>query len=247
VLAGRRFTIRRQLLEDLGEHRLTEAISKLRRPLLILHSPLDEVVSIDHAARIYKAARHPKSFVSLDGADHLLLGDDRDSAFAAEVLAAWAGRYVFTTEAPEGEDAAAARVVVRGPAEGFTNEVTLGRHRLIADEPTHVGGADKGPIPYDLLLASLGACKSMTLRMYANRKKWPLEGIEVRLDHEKIHARDCESCETESGRLDRITTTLALEGPLDAEQRARLLEISERCPVHRTLTSEIELLTQSAE
>jgi putative redox protein len=241
LLAGRSFTVRRQLLEDLGEHRLAPAIGKLGKPLLILHSPSDEVVGIDHARRIYEAARHPKSFVSLDGADHLLLRDERDSHFVADLLAAWASRYVDLpeTEVAESGDA---QVVVRGGPTGFTNSVELGRHQLVADEPKSVGGADLGPNPYDLLLAALGACKSMTLRMYANRKGWPLEGIEVRLDHSKIHAADCEECETEKGRLDRIETAIRVEGPLDEEQRARLVEISERCPVHRTLQSEVQIV-----
>ncbi len=250
VLAGRSFTVRRQLLDDLGEHRLTEAIGRLGRPLLILHSPIDETVDIDHARRIYKAARHPKSFVSLDGADHLLLRDERDSIFVAEVLAAWAGRYIEARREAAGEAdepaRPAAQVVVRGGPTGYTNQIELGRHRLVADEPKSVGGADLGPNPYDLLLAALGACKSMTLRMYADRKGWPLDGVEVRLDHSKIHAKDCEQCESETGRIDQVRTAIRIDGPLDESQRARLKEISERCPVHRTLGSEVEILSSEA-
>ncbi len=248
-LAGRSFTVRRQLLEDLAEQRLSREIGRLGRPLLILHSPVDEIVDVDHARRIYKAARHPKSFVSLDGADHLLLEDERDSEFVAEVLAAWAGRYIEPREAAESgrEEETRAQAVVRGGPAGYTNEITLGRHRLIADEPQSVGGGDRGPNPYDLLLAALGACKSMTLRMYADRKGWPLQGIEVRLDHSKIHARDCERCESESGKIDQLRTAIRIEGPLDDDQRARLMEISERCPVHRTLHSEVEILSRELE
>ncbi len=252
VLAGRRFTVRSQLLEDLAEQRLAPAIGALGRPLRILHSPVDEIVGVDHARRIYQAARHPKSFVSLDGADHLLLRDERDSEFVAELLSAWASRYVELRESAgrgqksEAGSAAKARVVVRGGATGFTNQITLRRHQLVADEPESVGGADAGPNPYDLLLAALGACKSMTLRMYADRKKWPLEGVEVRLEHAKIHAEDCAACETQTGKIDQIRAAIRIEGPLDEAQRARLIEISERCPVHRTLTSEIEILSSEA-
>lgn len=244
-LAGRPFRIRRQLLEDLADHRLQRAIGDLGRPLLILHSPTDLIVDIDHARRIYKAARHPKSFISLDGADHLLLERDSDARFVGEILAVWSGRYV---EGAEREDAAPEEIphgevrVVGGP-EGFANRVSAGRHTLAADEPLSVGGTDTGPGPYDLLLASLGACKSMTMRMYADRKGWPLERTEVRLRHSRIHAEDCADCETEKGRIDQIAVELGVEGDLDEEQRQRILDIAERCPVHRTLTTETKIVS----
>ena len=250
-LAGRSFQIQRQLLEDLDGHNLAERIAALGRPLLILHSPVDEIVDIDHARRIYKAARHPKSFVALDGADHLLLAREEDSVFVAEVLAAWAGRYLSSPaqeiRVAEVEPAREGEVLVRGDATGFANRISVGRHRLTADEPLSVGGTDTGPNPYDLLLASLGACKSMTLRMYANRKEWPLEEIEVRLSHQKIHARDCEECATEKGRIDEIRVGLEVGGPLSDEQRARLHEIADRCPVHRTLQSEVRIVSEEPE
>lgn len=243
ALGGRAVRVRRQLLEDLEEQSMMACIHNLERPLLIFHSPVDEVVGIDHAQRIYKAARHPKSFVSLDGADHLLLARERDSRFVADVLAAWAGRYVPMKSQPEplphGE------VLVEGAAAGFATQIQAGPHSLRADEPESVGGTETGPNPYDLLLASLGACKSMTLRMYADHKQWPLEATRIRLRHSRTHAHDCEHCETEGGRIDRIAVEVGVEGDLDDAQRQRLLEISERCPVHRTLKSEIDIRSRA--
>jgi putative redox protein len=238
-LGGPPVRVRRQLLIDLEEQSMMASISNLGLPLLIFHSPADEVVSVDHARRIYKAARHPKSFVSLDGADHLLLAREEDARFVADVLAAWAGRYVPMTGLPE--PLPAGEVLVEGGAAGYANLIQAGPHMLRADEPVSVGGADSGPNPYDLLLAGLGACKSMTMRMYADRKGWPLEATRVRLRHSRIHAEDCEECETTKGRVDRIAVEVGVDGELDDAQRQRLLEISERCPVHRTLKSEIDI------
>ena len=241
-LGGRAVRVRRQLLDDLAEQSMMASIPNLGLPLLIFHSPVDEVVGIDHAQRIFKAAKHPKSFVSLDGADHLLLAREEDSRFVADVLAAWAARYVPMMGPPEALPQG--EVLVEGGAAGFANRIQAGPHLLRADEPSSVGGADSGPNPYDLLLAGLGACKSMTLRMYADRKGWPLESTRVRLRHSRIHAEDCEDCETRKGRVDRIAVEIGVGGELDDDQRQRLLEISERCPVHRTLKSEIDIRTR---
>ena len=213
---------------------------------MILHSPIDETVGIGHAAALYEAAKHPKSFVSLDDADHLLLRNARDAAYVAEVLAAWASRFVELSSDAEADKVQQAvslsmphgevRVVGGGSLE---QQVMIGGgHHLVADEPEDYGGGDRGPTPYDLLLAALGTCTNMTLRMYAERKKWPLEGVDTVLRHEKIHAKDCEECETKEGKVDRIEREIELQGELDEAQLDRLMEIADRCPVHRTLTSE---------
>lgn len=246
-IAGRSFRVRRQLLRDLEQHSLSDRIGELDRALLILHSPQDTVVNVDHARKIFEAARHPKSFVAIDGADHLLLDQESDARFAAQMIATWAARYVDglgeeaerrTEEEPEPPEN---DVRVRSVS-GLAQDIRIGRHRLRADEPIAVGGSGSGPTPYQLLLAGLGACISMTLELYAKRKEWPLEGVEVRLRHSKIHAEDCRDCETKEGKIDRIEKELRMAGPLDDEQRERLHEISRRCPVHRTLDSEVSIV-----
>jgi putative redox protein len=239
-LAGRVFRIRRDFLDDVAEQRLLAEVGTLRRALLVMHAPTDGVVSIDNAADIFTAARHPKSFVSLDDADHLL-SRQRDAGYAADVIAAWSQRYLLPPDEDErADDTAAGEVRVtetRGGA--FQQSITVGRHRLLADEPVAVGGMDSGPSPYDLLLAALGACTAMTLRMYADRKDLALERVSVALRHSKIHAADCEHCETAHGQIDRIERTITLEGTLSEADRTRLLQIADKCPVHRTLNSEV--------
>lgn len=241
-LAGRPFTITRQFLEDIDGHRLGERIRNLDKALLVFHAPLDDVVGIDNATKIFVAARHPKSFISLDDADHLLTRRE-DAIYVADVIAAWAGRYVATAE-PETLaelSAPAGAVTVAEAGEGpFAQVISVGgTHTLRADEPVSFGGGDSGPSPYDLLLAGLGACTTMTMRMYAGRKKLPLERASVTLRHAKIHAEDCESCETKVGKIDRIEREITLEGDLDEAARAKLLEIADKCPVHRTLHGEV--------
>jgi uncharacterized OsmC-like protein/fermentation-respiration switch protein FrsA (DUF1100 family) len=247
-LAGRPFTIKREFLEDVAENPLMEKIAHLHKALLVMHSPTDDTVGIDNATRIFVTAKHPKSFISLFGADHLL-SDRRDSAYVADTIAAWATRYVDLAAAPAAETTdKPRRVVVRETRNSkFQNTVTVGPHHLLADEPHSVGGDDSGPGPYDFLLAGLGACKSMTMRLYAERKSLPLERATVTLNHSKIHAEDCAECETKEGLLDQIDVAIGLEGPLDADQRKRILEIADKCPVHRTLTSEIRIVTRAAD
>ena len=245
-LAGRPFQIQRQLLDDLEDQRVLQAVQGLDRPLLVMHSPVDSVVDIDHARRIYEAAKHPRSFISLDDADHLLIRKPADAEYAAEVMAAWAGRYVQAKDPEDIEDKVEKAVALAlGPGEvsvsgesGLRQWVRMGGHALVADEPERLGGGDEGPTPYDLLLAALGACTNMTLSMYATRKGWPLAGVDTVLRHRKIHAEDCRDCESEQGKVDLIERDLTLHGELSEEQLSRLMEIAERCPVHRTLTSE---------
>jgi putative redox protein len=246
-LGGRVFRIRRDFLDDVAEQRLLDHVSTMRRPLLILHAPTDQVVSIDDAATLFGAARHPKSFVSLDDADHLL-SRRRDARYAGEVIATWSQRYLSPLIDEPEHDGRPGQVVVAETGVGtFQQSVTMGAHRLIADEPVDVGGLDSGPSPYDLLLAALGACTAMTLRMYAEGKALPLEAVSVVLRHSRIHAADCESCETDQGQIDRIERIVTLGGALDDAQRARLLQIADKCPVHRTLTSEIDITTELAD
>ncbi|MGZ5873381.1 MAG: bifunctional alpha/beta hydrolase/OsmC family protein [Bradyrhizobium sp.] len=248
-LAGRPFTITRQFLDDIAEHGLMAHVAKLHRPLLVMHAPTDDTVGIDNATRIFVAAKHPKSFVSLAGADHLL-SDRRDAAYVADVIAAWASRYLDRAASEEAADLGEAprNVVVRETRNSkFQQTVSIGPHLLLADEPVAAGGGDTGPGPYDLVLAGLGACTSMTMRLYADRKSLPLERTTVTLRQSKIHAEDCAECETKVGMLDQIERVIAMEGKLDAEQRKKLMEIADKCPVHRTLTSEIHIVTRPAD
>jgi putative redox protein len=243
ALAGRPFRIRREFLADISGQKLTARVAQLHKPLLVFHSPTDELVGIENASEIFLAAKHPKSFISLAGADHLL-SKRSDAVYVANVLAAWADRYLDATPMPEAGDAAPRKVTVTETGGGkFQQSVTIGPHRLTADEPVAAGGLDSGPSPYDFLLAALGACTSMTLRIYAEQKKLPLERVSVTLSHSKIHAQDCAECETKEGKIDRIERVLTLSGDLDDAQRARLLEIADKCPVHRTLTSEVNIRT----
>jgi putative redox protein len=248
-LAGRPFRIRREFLDDIAEHRLMAQVATLHKALLVMHSPTDDTVGIDNATHIFVAAKHPKSFVSLSGADHLLSGK-QDAAYVAGVIAAWAERYIdaAVAEPAPGPGALPRQVVVRETRHSkFQQTVTVGPHRMLADEPVAAGGEDSGPGPYDFLLAGLGACTSMTMRLYADRKALPLDRVTVTLRHGKIHAEDCAECETREGMLDQIDRVISMEGTLDADQRQRLMEIADKCPVHRTLTSEIRIVTKAAD
>jgi len=247
TLAGRPFHIRREFLDDIAEQRLTEHVTNLRKALLVFHSPTDDLVGIGNASRIFGAAKHPKSFVSLTGADHLL-SRRTDAIYVANVIAAWAERYLdLALEVEPLPDDEANRVVVTETRAGlFQQAIAVGKHRLTADEPVSAGGLDSGPSPYDFVLAGLGACTAMTMRLYAERKALPLDRVSVTLKHAKVHAADCEACETKQGMIDRIDRAITIEGALGEEQRARLMEIADKCPVHRTLTSEIEIRTVEA-
>ena len=248
-LAGRPFRIKREFLDDIAEHSLMTHVTQLHKALLVMHSPTDDTVSVDNATRIFVAAKHPKSFVSLSGADHLLSAR-RDSAYVADVIAAWVTRYIEAAVPEQTADSGMAPrqiVVQETRASKLQQMISVGPHHMLADEPVAAGGEDTGPGPYDLLLAGLGACTSMTMRLYAERKALPLDRITVTLQHSKIHAEDCADCETKAGMLDQIDRMIAMEGDLDADQRKRLMEIADKCPVHRTLTSEIHIVTRAAD
>ena len=248
-LAGRQFTIRDQLLADIDTIDLGSAIEGMGKPLLVVHSPTDNTVGVENALEILERARHPKSFLALDGADHLIT-DDADARYAAEMIATWADRYSsgdladhaqpdFIAEAPES-------VTIVHIGEGFRTEVISNGFPLVADEPESVGGTNTGPTPYDYLLTALGACTAITLRMYADRKKWPLETVTVNLTHKKVHARDCAACESSSGFVDHIDRRIHVEGDLDEGQLRRLEEIADMCPVHKTLHGEVEVASALA-
>lgn len=242
-IAGRTFRIRRAFLDDVAAQPQHDRIRDLGASLLVLHSPIDEVVSVDNARQIFESARHPKSFIAIDGADHLLT-KRADADYVAGVIASWAVRYLPprdpVLDAPLTDEGVV--VVAESGSGRLTQRITAGGHELVADEPRPMGD-DTGPTPYDLLLSGLGACTSMTLRLYADRKGWPLARVTVELKHSRLHARDCEECETESGMVDRIERTIRLDGELNDEQRARLMDIADKCPVHRTLVSEINIRT----
>ena len=243
ALAGRPFRIKREFLDDVAGKKLEDCLTNLRKALLVFHSPTDDLVGIDNASHIFGAAKHPKSFVSLAGADHML-SQKSDAVYVANVIAAWAERYLDQPEIMSEAEVEAALVLVRETHGGkYQQEILTGPHRFFADEPVKLGGFDSGPGPYDLLLAGLGACTSMTVRLYADFKKIPLENVSVRLSHGKIHAKDCATCETKVSMVDHIDRAITLEGPLDDEQRKRLMEIADKCPVHRTLESKIEIST----
>ncbi|MCT9000143.1 bifunctional alpha/beta hydrolase/OsmC family protein [Chelativorans intermedius] len=245
TLAGRTFTLRRQFVEDVRSQPLKAAISAMRKPLLILHAPLDETVGIENATEIFLAAKHPKSFVSLDTADHLLTRP-QDAAFAARVIAGWLSRYIVGDRPQGGEAVEHVRVMETGEGR-FQNAVQAGRHRLFADEPEKLGGLDSGPSPYDFLSIALGACTSMTLRMYADHKKLSLGRVHVDVSHAKIHARDCEECtdaeRAGGGRIDRFERVISIDGALPDELADKLAEIAGKCPVHRTLEASAKIST----
>jgi uncharacterized OsmC-like protein/alpha-beta hydrolase superfamily lysophospholipase len=252
-LAGRPFPISAAFVDDLSEHHLTETVRSLDAALLFLHAPMDDTVGVDNARRLFEAARHPKSFISLADADHLLR-DEADASYVAEVIASWAGRYLpavgssaarVRSPRPPGsydDDTTSART-----GSGLTTQVSTRGFHLMADEPSAFGGGEVGPTPYDYLAAALASCTSMTLRMYADRKGLPLEQVTTEVRYDRVHAEDCAACEHTEGRVERFTRTVALHGDLEPAARDRLLAIATRCPVHRTLDGQIEVHTIAAE
>jgi uncharacterized OsmC-like protein/alpha/beta superfamily hydrolase len=248
MLAGRPFQVRSEFVQDVLSQSVQDGVRGLRKALLVMHSPVDEIVPVEEAARIYNSALHPKSFISLDGADHML-NKKVDSQFVGRMLSAWASRFIDDPDDRlEHSVFHTGHVVVSGkPEDIFRVSINADGHYLKGDEPEEFGGADTGPSPYDLLSASLAACTVMTLNMYARLKQLDLESVRVDVHHGKIHAQDCSNCDSKSAKIDRLTRILHLKGDLTSEQRLRLLEIAERCPVHKTLHSEIDVETKLAD
>ncbi len=242
-IGGRPFTIKKQFIEDLKAVDMPGVLKNLRKAVLIAHSPQDNIVGIDNAAGIFKAAKHPKSFVSLDGADHLL-SNAEDSKYIGSVIANWAKRYINFRE-DEKPDTHLQVVASLSSEEKFTTQIKAGKHYLTGDEPESYGGNDFGPTPYDFVSAGLASCTAMTIRMYADRKKWKVEEVNVHIEHGKVHAEDCGECEnSSSSKIDRFTRVIELKGELDEKQQQRLLEIANKCPVHKTLLSDIDIETR---
>ncbi|MBX7531664.1 bifunctional alpha/beta hydrolase/OsmC family protein [Qipengyuania sp. 1XM1-15A] len=244
-IGGREFTLGREFIEKVENTDLLAEVGRIRKPLMFLHSPIDQIVGIEHASALFQAAKHPKSFVSLEGADHLLLREE-DAQFVASVIAGWAHRYLPLREDwPMPEEG-----IVACTGHGkFGTEVHTKSHRFVADEPKSYGGDDTGPTPYDLLNAALGTCTAMTMKMYADRKKWPLEGVSVEVTHERDHKDECDHVEAmeEGKQMQALKRVITIRGDdLDEDQRARLIEIADKCPVHRTLEGELHVHTSRA-
>ncbi len=244
TIGGRDFALSRDFLEKVENTDLLEEVGRLKRPLLFLHSPTDDVVGIENASALFGAAKHPKSFVSLEGADHLLL-EQADAQFAASVIAAWASRYIPMREDWPMPDQG---VVIKTGHGKFGTEVHTKTHRFIADEPKSYGGDDSGPTPYDLLNAALGTCTAMTMKMYADKKGWPLEGVTVQVTHERNHRDECDHVEAmkEGRQMQALNRRIELHGDaLDEGQRRKIVEIADKCPVHRTLEGDLHVHTRS--
>lgn len=244
-IVGRKFKLKKQFIENLQSIDMKKMIQNLNKAILILHSPLDETVSISNAGEIYQHARHPKSFVSLDKADHLLTNKE-DAIYVGHIIHSWLQKYIDRAmfKEDDSKDLIVKNSSVAKTEKGFYTEVYANGHRLTADEPIKYGGSNLGPSPYDLLASALSACTSMTIRMYIDRKKWPLESVIVTTTHKKIHAKDCEECETDKGKVDVFERDIELIGSLTEEQKEKCLEIADKCPVHRTLHSDILVHTK---
>ncbi len=246
-LGGRFFKIKKQFVDDIAQSKLQSAITNMKKALLVMHSPLDNTVGIENAAKIFGAAKHPKSFVTLDNANHLITRKE-DASYAASVIAAWVEKYLppkLPRESGNVPDGAIR--VSEDDANGFRQFVSVdGQFQLLADEPIDFGGTNKGPNPYQFLAIGLGACTSMTIRMYARRKSWPLVHVEVDVFHEKTHIEDCINCDERGTRIDVFNRVIRLQGALSDEQKVRLLEIADKCPVHKTLGSQSKIETTLA-
>lgn len=240
-LAGRDFSFKQDFVEDVTSYEID--YRQLRKALLVLHSPIDDTVSIDEAGKIFSAAMHPKSFVTLDNADHLLT-EAGDAKYAADVIAAWVANYLSPLSA---QDKASGVLVSANTKQGFLCRVEASGHRLAADEPTSMGGTNLGPSPYDFLGAALGSCTAMTLNMYARHKKIDLESVSVQVNHSRVHADDCADCEATEGKVDVLSRSITLAGDLTEAQRERMLQIAARCPVHKTLENEIKITSDLAD
>lgn len=241
-LAGRDFKIKKQFLDDLETKSLPQIVSKLNAALLVLHSPQDTTVGIINAEEIYKSAKHPKSFITLDGANHLLM-EKEESTYIGKVIAGWSSRYLDIKQETFVVNSTHQVVASLDEESGFTTQLKLGNHYSQADEPKTVGGKDLGPTPYDLVSGGLSACTAMTIQMYAKRKKWHVSNVEVHTSYSRDHAIDCETCEAGDMKIDTFTREIKLEGELDDKQIKRLLQIADKCPVHKTLHSETQVIT----
>lgn len=240
-IGGQIFTIKKHFLDDLRSKDMYKIVKNLNKAILVLHSPQDTVVEIENAAKIYHAAMHPKSFVTLNDADHMLTNKN-DAFYVGNMIATWAKRYV---EIPKTISLATHKqVVARLGQSGYTTDIMAGKHGLIADESESLGGADFGPSPYELLNASLGACTAMTLQMYARRKNWDLQEVQVHLSFARSYKDDCEHCDEKERRLDVFDREIEIKGNLDESQISRLLEIANKCPIHRTLAASGEVRTK---
>ncbi len=244
-LGGRDFTIKKQFVDDLESNKLSNIAKKLGKATLIMHSPQDDTVDISNAERIYKALHHPKSFVTLDGADHLL-SSRNDAAYVGNLIGNWALRYLDTPD--ESKLKTKHQVVARLDKEdGYTTQMKVGNHYMTADEPLEFGGNDFGPSPYEWVSAGLSACSVMTMHMYARRKGWDLQSVEVHTSYGKTHATDCEVCESPDAKIDTFKREIEIKGDLDTKQRHRLMEIADKCPVHRTLKSDTQIISEMLE
>jgi len=240
-IGGRPFTIKKQFLEDIETKSLPDVAKNLRKALLVLHSPQDTTVGIENAEEIYVAARHPKSFVTLDGADHLLMKKE-DSIYVGSVIATWAKRYISI---PKIDTISTTHQAVASldAEDGFTTQMTVGSHTMMADEPVSYGGNDFGPSPYEFVSAGLSACTAMTVQMYVKRKGWDLQNIEVHTSHTKVAKQIVENGEQKEIKVDTFNREIKLQGNLDDKQIQRMLQIADKCPVHKTLHSAIEVVT----